>query len=463
MTVTLAKKLQASEVALMCGGRLIGDDITVGAVTTDSRDAAPGTMFIAIKGERFDGHDFVAPAAGQGLSAAMVSRIPDGIPGGLTLISVGDTVEALGSLAREYKRLFSLTVIAVTGSVGKTTTKEFVYSVVSEKYKTVKTEGNHNNNIGLPMTLLSLEADTEVAVIEMGMNAPREIAYLTRLAEPDIGIITNIGTSHIERLGSREGIAKAKLEIREGMKLGSKLLLNGDEPLLAGHDAIYIGKGEDCDFRIANVIEGNNGSAFDLKVDKDKIESIVIPTFGEHNVMNAAFAYAAGSALGIGEFEIRRGLMNYKTTGMRQKLGAAGGRTLIEDCYNASPESMIASLKVLSDMAKREHKRSVAVLGNMLELGFYSEEGHRRVGAGVALEMTGMLITFGKSAVDIAKSAVAFGMDPEKVFIFENTEDVRSVSDFLLKNTDDNDIILFKASRGVKLERVIDCIKNENK
>lgn len=460
MITELAKKLYASEVAEMCGGRLHGKDVLIENVSTDSRELTTGTLFIALKGERFDGHDFItAVLEGEGVSV-MAERIPEGVAADSSVILVDDCVKALGKLAKAYRSSFDVTVVAVTGSVGKTTTKEFIYSVLSVRYNVIKTEGNHNNHLGLPMTLLSLKDDTQAAVIEMGMSGFGEISYLSGIAMPDIGLITNIGTSHIEKLGSREGIAQAKLEIRDGMADNGILMLLGDESLLAGHRAIYIGKGESCDYRISNIIEGANGTAFDLSTDAGVIESITIPTFGEHNVINAAFAYAVGSALGIGEFDIRRGLMAYKTTGMRQNIGACKGRTIIEDCYNASPESVTASLKVLANLSAREKKRSVAVLGDMLELGFYSDEGHRRVGAAVAYERIDTLITFGREACKIAKAAIDFGMDREKVFIFPDTENISEIGKFVLQYTDERDIILFKASRGIKLERVIEYVRN---
>ena len=460
MIAELAKKLYASEVAKMCGGQLHGRDTVIDHISTDSRELTPGTMFIALKGERFDGNDFVsAVLEGEGVSA-MAERLPGNIEEGSAVIIVDDCVKALGRLASAYRSLFKVTVVAVTGSVGKTTTKEFVYSVLSCKYNVIKTEGNHNNHIGLPMTIFSLKEDTQAAVIEMGMSGYGEIAYLSGIAKPDVGLITNIGTSHIEKLGSREGIAKAKLEITEGMPESGILMLQGDEELLKGHKALYIGKSADCDYRISGIIEGANGTAFDLEVDGSVIESITVPTFGEHNVMNAAFAYAVGASLGMGEFEIRRGLMSYRTTGMRQSIGEFRGGTIIEDCYNASPESMIASLKVLANLSSRDKKRSVAVLGDMLELGFYSDEGHRRVGAAAAYERIDSLITFGPEACKIAKAAVDFGMDREKVFVFPDKNDVEKIGNFILKYTGKCDIILFKASRGIRLERVIEYVRN---
>jgi len=444
----------------MCGGDLVGNDVRIEAVSTDSNEKTHSALFIALRGERHDGHSYIAGAAESGHVCAIVDHIPDGEADFMSYIVVGDTVKALGDFAKAYRRLFNVTVVGVTGSVGKTTTKEFIYAVLSGKYNVIKTEGNHNNHIGLPMTILSLKENTRVAVIEMGMSGFGEISGLSKIAAPNIALITNIGTSHIEKLGSREGIAKAKLEIKDGLEEGGILMLYGDEELLGENAALYIGKSEKCDYRVANVIEGANGTVFDLYIGGEKTECITVPTFGEHNVINAAFAYAVGVALGMGEFEIRRGLMTFKSTGMRQSVKACNGRTFIEDCYNASPESMIASLKVLSAMAKRQNKRSVAVLGNMLELGSYAPEGHRRVGAAAAYERIDMLITFGMDARYIASAAVEFGIERERVFVFPDISDVQTIGKFILQNTDDRDIILFKASRGIRLERVIDFVKN---
>lgn len=460
MKISVSNGLLMSEIARMTGGRLLGEDRRIYAVSTDSREVCEGCLFIAIRGEKNDGHNYIAAC---GAKAFICEYIPDGLDcKDVSAVIADDTVAALGRLAKAYKAKFDVLTVAVTGSVGKTTTKEFIYAVLSKHFKTVKTEENHNNKIGLPMTLLSIDEETEAAVIEMGMSARGEISYLTDIVRPNIAVITNVGSSHIENLGSREGIALAKLEIRDSMTPEDVLIINGDEPLLSSADrALKVGKGSECDYCVTRIVEGDNGCAFDLRTKEGSIESIVIPTFGEHNVMNAAFAYAVGKATGMGEYEIRRGLLSYKTTGMRQNFYSRNGREIIEDCYNASPESMIASLKVLSSMAIRHKKRSVAVLGDMLELGDYSEQSHRKVGAAAALCRVGMLVTFGKRAAAIAKAASDFGISSENIFVFEDTEDVEALGKFLLQNTNKDDIILFKASRGVKLERVIGYIKTE--
>ena len=460
MRSELAKKLYAADIARMCGGRLTGENKLLSSVATDSRETDTGTLFVAIKGERMDGHDYISKAAESGLGCALVSKQPEDC--GVSCIMVDDTVEALGRLAAEYRKLFEIKVVGVTGSVGKTTTKEFAYAVLSERFKTVKTEGNHNNNIGLPMTLLNIPADTEAAVIEMGMSGFGEISYLSKIACPDVALITNIGSSHVEKLGSREGIAKAKLEIRDGLKSGGTLILGGDEPLLAGQNALYVGRKENCDVVITSSRSDEEKSFFTLKGDRISGE-YTIPALGEHNVSNAAMAAAAGLALGLDVNEIKSGLTKYKTTGMRQNIAEYGDRIFIEDCYNASPESMLASLKVLSEIAEKRSKRSVAVLGDMLELGAYSHEGHRRVGNGAANENIEMLVTFGNDALYIAKGAAEAGMDPGRIFSFYNTDDVSKIGNFLLSETGSGDVVLFKASRGIKLERVMEYIKNYRK
>jgi UDP-N-acetylmuramoyl-tripeptide--D-alanyl-D-alanine ligase len=351
--------------------------------------------------------------------------------------------------------------VAVTGSIGKTTTKEFIYAVLSEKFPTLKTEGNHNNQIGLPMTLLSLSHEHKAAVVELGMSAKGEIQYLSQMAAPNIAVITNIGTSHIEKLGSREGIRDAKLEITAGLQSGRALILNGDEPLLAGiPGATYVGaKNRQSDVFVDNIITGENGSAFDLTIKGEKVESLVIPAVGEHNVMNAAIAYTVGVYSGMGEFEIRRGLRAYKTTGMRQNIYENGGRVILEDCYNAAPESMLASLKVLSDISTAKKLRPVAVLGDMRELGFYSREGHTCVGNAVANLSISLLFTFGKEAKVIAEAAIEQGMDRGSVFSFEDISNTEAIVAALKEKTGKGDMILFKGSRAVAMERLIEKIK----
>jgi len=449
------------EIADMIGAVVNGNPNTaINRVITDSREAGVGALFIAIKGERFDGHDYIRAAIENGASAVLAQRLPDGCEN-ISAVIVNDTVKALGAFAKAFKERINPLTVAVTGSTGKTTTKEFIYAVLSEKYKTLKTTGNHNNEIGLPMCLLGIDETYNAAVIEMGMSNSGEIDYLSRIACPKIAVITNIGSSHIENLGSREAIRNAKLEIRSGMSHYGVLILNADEPLLSGiDDAFYVGfDNPDADIRIFNVIEGENGCAFDLDVKGEIVESIVIPALGKHNVYDASLAYAVGIHAGLGEFEIRRGLKNFKTTGMRQNIYEKTGKVVMEDCYNAAPESVIASLKVFSDMADRKGMRKVAVLGDMLELGDYTEEGHIRVGAAVVANGIDLLFTFGNKAAIIAESAHSFGMERENIKSFIDINDIDALGKALEELTCENDAILFKASRSVKLERALEYVK----
>jgi UDP-N-acetylmuramoyl-tripeptide--D-alanyl-D-alanine ligase len=455
MKVYVKGSLTVEELAKMCGGKIVGStDKKITAITTDSRDICSGALFVAIKGEHFDGNNYLNAAHESGAVCSLAERVPDGFSG--CAIVCESTKIALGKIAKAYKDRISPLTVAVTGSVGKTTTKEFIYAVLSEKYKTLKTEGNFNSDIGLPMTLLGLSEDDSAAILEMGMSAKGEIEYLSKIASPRIAVITNIGSSHIGLLGSREAIRDAKLEIREGLLKDGTLILNGDEPLLAGIDgATYVSfENEDADYYISGIVEGENGTAFDLSAKGNKYESVLIPTVGEHNVLNAAYAFAVGSAAGLGEFEIRRGLLKYKSADMRQQIYNKGGKVILEDCYNASPESMIAAIKVLSGIASRNGGRKVAVLGDMRELGSYSREEHRKVGAAVAAYSIDLLFTIGKDAKEIAESALYFGLEKENVYVFEDIDDVERIGKAIADVTGPSDVILFKASRAVALERV---------
>lgn len=375
------------------------------------------------------------------------------------MLCTPDTVRALGKIAAAHKRRIDPITVGVTGSNGKTTVKEMIYSVLSEKWKTHKSGGNHNNEIGLPMSLLSLEPDCRAAVYEMGMSERGEIAYLTGIVRPDIAVITNIGNMHIEQLGSREAIRDAKMEIREGLRPGGTLILNGDEPLLAGvAGAYYVAlNNPDADLLVKNIISGENGSAFDLERGGETVESIVVPAFGEHNVYNAAVAYAVGIHLGLGEFEIRRGLMNYRPESLRQQITVRKGVTLLEDCYNAGPESMRAALGVLAGMVKRSGGRGIAVLGDMKELGSYSEGFHREVGRLTAACGVKILFTVGEEAEALAEEAKKAGVPI--VESFSARDGSEKIAEALVCQLRTGDRVLFKGSRAMHLETVAALLK----
>ncbi len=367
-------------------------------------------------------------------------------------IVVESTRQALLDLAGYYRSLFNIPVIGITGSVGKTTTKEMTHAVMSSKYNTLKNEGNLNNEIGVPLTLFRLEKTHEAAVIEMGMSGFDEISRMTKAVRPDVAIISNIGVSHIEKLGSREGILKAKLEILHGMKGNAPVILNGDDDMLATADAgehpvIYYG------------VENVNSffKAFDITSKESETEMSVgsangsgrvsLPFPGRHNVYNALAAVAAGMQFGISVQDGLDALKNYVPAGMRQRINKKCGITFIEDCYNASPDSQAAALAVLAGMNAR---RTVAVIGDMLELGGVSRDAHYGVGKKAAENKIDAVFTYGERSLETAKGAKDGGV--ADVRSFDNKEELSKELFAYLK---EGDAVLFKASRGMKLEDVI--------
>lgn len=444
------KSISLQTVAEWVGGRLCGENKQINNVSIDSRTVDASTLFIAIKGDRFDAHDFVKDVGKSGAAAVMCHRE---VKCNLPVIYVDDTKKAFVELAKNYRKSFDgLKVVGLTGSVGKTTTKEMTYEVVSKKYRAIKTEGNLNNDIGLPKTLLRLENDTQAAVIEMGMSAFGEISLLTKACLPDIGIITNIGVSHIEHLGSRDGILKAKLEILDGMKKGSPLILNGDNDKLStvkndDYKLIFFGiENENADVRAFDIKENGSNTEFFVKA-YSKTQKVTIPTVGIHNVYDALAAYTVGLLLELPNEEIAKALENYTPSGMRQRLKEVNGVKIIEDCYNASPDSQRAALNVLSDM---NAGRKIAVLGDMLELGDYSETAHREVGKFAAEKKIDVLYAFGEQSKYIAEEAKK---GVQRVLWFD---DKAQLAKTLVQDVKSGDCVLFKASRGMKLEEIIE-------
>lgn len=461
---TLEKNgLTIKEVAEMTGGHLqncADEGLTAYGVSIDSRTVSPKDCFFAIKGESFDGHTFLGKAAEAGAVFVIAERLPEDFP--IPAVIIADTTRALGALAKRYQEKFDIVTVAVTGSVGKTTTKEFISSVLETKYKTNSTNGNFNNEIGMPLTMLRLASDHCAEVLEMGMNHRGEIAYLSGLAAPDIAVITMIGTSHIEHLGSRENIRDAKMEIVSGMKKGGILIVNGDEPLLhdiapEGISVIRAGFREDsCVYIAKNMHVAGDHTLFDVYFRGACVLSrLEIPHIGEHNVKNALYAVTVGLLLGISEENIRRGLLAFTPVKMRQHIEGHGDMTFIVDCYNASPESMAAGLAVLMQIARAKSRRPVAVLGDMLELGAVSESAHKNVGKTAATLGIERLFTFGKAAKYIAEGAIKAGMAADAVTVIEDTEDAEAAAKRIGEQIKKEDAILFKASRGIALERVI--------
>lgn len=443
--------LTTREIAMAVGGTVDAEK-QINDVCIDSRKVQMGCLFVAIKGENFDGHDFINLAIKNGAHAVMShKKIKCDVP----VIMVEDTSKALLDLSGYYRSRFDIPVVALTGSVGKTTTKEMISEVMSVKYKTLKTQGNLNNEIGLPMTLFGLDRSFEAAVIEMGMNHSGEISRLSKATRPTIGVITNIGVSHIENLGSRENILKAKLEMLDGIQWGSKIILNGDNDLLS--------KVEDSSYNIQMFgIENKNNtvSATDIKMLDEctkftvlysgEKQSVTLPALGLHNVYNALAAILVGLEYEISLKDCAKALENYKPSGMRQRIKKIGDITFIEDCYNSSPDSVKASLCTLKDMGKG---RKIAVLGDMLELGEISNQAHCESGLQVAKNKIDMLFTFGEMSKYTVETARQNGVDTAYSF-----DDKEKLAQKLKDTITSGDTVLFKASRGMLLEEVIEAV-----
>ncbi len=425
--------------------------IYVDKICSDTRKITQGSLFIAIKGENFDGHDFIDKAFELGANAVISHKEIDTDK---PVILVEDTRKALLSLARHNRLNIDALIVGVTGSVGKTSTKDMIACVLGAKYNTYKTKGNLNNDIGLPHSLLELDQSFNAAVIEMGMSNFGEIEVLSQATCPNIGVITNIGVSHIENLGSRDGILKAKMEIKSGLGCASPLVLNGDDDKLitvkgtVENPVMYYGiDNKDCAVYGKNIVQNGDQTEFDI-VYEEKQYHAKIPTIGKHNVMNALCAFGVARLAGIDTDKIISAFMDYKPSGMRQNIVKHNGYTVIEDCYNASPDSMKASLSVLHDI-NCDGKR-IAVLGDMLELGEYSEKAHENVGKVVVESGADVLFCYGKQAKYIAKGA------QESNVQIKCFEDINELVDELYKTVSKGDVVVFKASHGMHLEKAIE-------
>lgn len=439
--------LKLSEIANACGGTF-SCECEISGVCIDTRKITKGCLFICIKGERFDGHTFAKEAIEKGASAVMIHKTVEGLNGNYVMVE--NTSKALFDLGGYYRSKFNLHLVGLTGSVGKTTTKEFTYLVVSAKYKAIKTLGNLNNEIGLPQMLFQIDSSTQAAVIEMGMNHFGEIHRLSTAAKPTIALISNVGTSHIENLGSREGILKAKLEILDGLEKGSTVILNGDNDMLStvkndDYNIVFFGI-DNGDFKARDVVQKNGSTSFVIDF-YGKSQAVTIPTIGTHNVYNALSAFAVGYFLNIEPEACAVALSHYQPEGMRQKVVDFNGITVIEDCYNASLDSMKASINTLTDT---NGKRKIAVFSDMLELGEFSKEAHSKVGEYAAEQGIDYLFTVGEHAKYIHNSAVENGI--KNAVHFDNKD---AISDKLTEFLEKGDAVVFKASRGMALEEVI--------
>ena len=421
-------------------------------ISTDTRNLPEGCLFIALRGEKFDGHSFVRSA----VDAGAVAAVTDQQMGDNPCIVVGDTGQALLDIASLYREKFDIPVVGITGSVGKTTTKEMTASVLSQRFKTLKTQANLNNVIGCPKTLLGLTREHGAAVIEMGMNHFGEISRMSRCTKPTMAVITNIGFSHVENLGSQEGILKAKLEMLEGMNPHAPLIVSGDDKLLAPLRETLEGRlvytfsteGNPADVTAEDIKEENGVTTFTIVYGEKRLLA-VLPAIGVHNVKNALAAFLVGTLCGMEEQEILCGIAEYRPTGNRQNIMEKNGQTVIADCYNASPASMEAALSVLANYPCEGRK--VAVLGDMLELGDMSDTLHEQVGAIAKKSNLNMLYCYGPAAKHIAaKAGDKFG-----VFC---TEDASLLTEKLQNYLKEGDVVLFKASHGMHLENIIEAV-----
>lgn len=425
-------------------------------IMTDSRRPVTDGLFVPLVGEHFNGHRFLRQAMNSGAQAALwMARepVPDDLPKDFPLFLVGDTLSALQSMAKAWLKHCRPKIIAVTGSNGKTTTKDIIHSILSRTFKAYKTQGNLNNHIGVPLTILSMPEDTEVLVLEMGMNHFGELTFLSQLAKPDIAVITNIGESHIEFLGSREGIARAKLEITNGLKKRGTLIIDGDEPLLTNihTNAFHIvtcGYQPNNDWQITDVRENTDGYRFSLNHGTQEYR---VPILGRHNVKNAVFSLTVARLLSVNGQTLREGLKKLSLTKMRfEKARGIRGSLLINDCYNANPSSMKASLETLKNLPGFEKR--IAVLGDMYELGKDERELHRSVAEALQPPLT-HVVTIGEKGAWIAGPLLE--AEEEHSLSVRSFADKAAARSYLAELLDERTVMLFKASRRMELETLV--------
>ena len=448
-TITLRQAAQ------WCGGTVEEKyaDITFCGANNDTRVLRPGQLFLALQGQR-DGHDFIPDAMERGAAAALCSRRVGEYPA----IYVEDPRIALGQIAREELKRIGARVVGITGSVGKSTTKEMIAAVLSSTYRVSKTPANHNNDIGMPMALLDMPEDTEVAVLEMGMNHFREIAYLSCIAHPDVAVIVNIGTTHMEFLGSQEGIRQAKLEITEGMASTGMLLLNGDDNMLRHLDRepqqriTYFGQSEGCAVRALEVCQQEKQLQFQVEAGKLSAQ-VRMELEGEHFVNDALAAIAVGLKFTVPMDRIVKSLGQFQNLAGRQEIFEAKGFTIIKDCYNAGPESMAAALGVLGNRPGRH----IAVLGDMLELGDCAQAEHYKIGR-IAVEKADLVFAYGHHASRIIDGTITGGMPQTRGRSYQDPDKLVAELKAAAKK---GDVILFKASRGMHLEKILDAFLKE--
>ena len=450
-------RITLQQAAQWCGGKIDPKykDITFLGANNDTRKLRKGELFVALQGAR-DGHDFVPSALEKGAAAVLCTHCDGDYPA----IVVADTRVALGDIARGERQRLGMKVVAITGSVGKSTTKEMVATVLGSTYRVSKTPANHNNDIGMPMAVLSMPEDTQIAVLEMGMNHFGEISYLSKIARPDAAVIVNIGTMHIEHLGSMEGILQAKLEILEGISEDGCVFLNGDDSLLWNlhntlPNATYFGEQNTQSAVLAyDAAQTEDRLTFMVKSEQGQFP-IRLPLEGHHYIADALAAVGVGLAFGVKPEKITDSLGQFQNMEGRQEIFSKNGYTIIKDCYNAGPESMTAALEVLHNKPGRR----IAVLGEMLELGLCSPAEHYKIGR-VAAEKADYVLSYGPNSERVLKGAITGGMSDLRVSAFEDKDKLVVTLKSLAKP---GDVLLFKGSRGMRMELILDAFLQEEK
>lgn len=450
-------EFSTSEVCSSTEGQIIKSDgnVLFSGICTDTRSVKAGDLFIALQGDQFDGHDFAAQALLNGAAGVVVQRSDLCGLGEGTVFLVKDTRKALQNLAAFHRRRFQLPVIAITGSNGKTTTKDLTASVLASRFHVLKTEGNFNNEIGLPLTLLNLTEDHDVAVVEMGMRGLGEIAELAQIGEPTAGIITNVGETHMELLGSLENIATAKSELVSAIPQSGFVLLNDDDPYVKDMKrkalcrVISYGMNPNCHIQASEITLTNHQTRFICRC-FDQVFPVILPAVGKHNVYNALAAIGAGWEMGLKAEEITKGLLYFQASSMRQHIEQIREYTLINDAYNASPLSMASALDTLQQVAQG---RTVAVLGDMLELGDVAVDAHRRIGRLAAERGIQVVVSVGRLARYISEAAKEAGV--QQVIHCENHQQATDELNRILRP---GDTVLIKGSRGMKMEQLVKMI-----
>lgn len=456
------KPFTLKEAADACGGKLVNCDENAGSllienISIDSRKTGCGYLYIPIKGERFDGHDFIKPAFENGTVCSLSEKADFDAPAGSPVILVESTRQAIRDIAEYYRSLFkNLTVIGISGSSGKTSTKEMIYAVLSEHFNVLKTEGNLNNEIGVPQTLFRIEEEHDIAVVEMGINHFGEMTRLAKMVRPDIAVITNIGTAHLEFLESRDGILKAKTEMFQYLNPNGIAVLNGDDDKLSTVKAVktlFFGLNSESYCHADKIKQrSTEGTEFDIICENTSLKAFV-PALGNHMVMNSLCAFTIGKYLGMPVEKIIKGINNFKTIDGRFNVIKTGSLTLINDCYNANPDSMAASLRVVSNLKGRR----TAVLADMRELGDNSAELHEKTGF-LAASSCDVLVCIGDDAKHIMEGAKKAKPHFE-AYYFENNKDAVNKLPAILKK---DDTVLIKGSHSMNLSEITDFLKSLN-